>query len=162
MPKKLFIGFDSPVPPSIAAGETASAKLRLASFRLVEFARVPDQRVLAPGHEGGGAADFAERRHRLDGAAQIRQRPPAGMMARPTRRPRRGVGAAPHPDRARRSSIARRPAAQARRARSRPRCSATDGEQALIVQTCEPAIKPVNPCSSRTSSCARVEVRLRC
>ena len=32
---------------------------------------VPDQRVLAPGHEGGGAADLAERGDRLDGAAQI-------------------------------------------------------------------------------------------
>src|SRR5262249_54508551 len=35
------------------------------------IAGVPDQRVLAPPHESRGAADFADRRHRLDGATQI-------------------------------------------------------------------------------------------
>ncbi len=70
MPKKLFIGFDSPVPPRILArGEFAGEfgdELRIARIR-----RVPDQRVLAPRHEGGGAADFTERGDRLNGAAQI-------------------------------------------------------------------------------------------
>ena len=40
-------------------------------LRIGRIRRVPDQRVLAPRHEGGGAADLADRRHRLDGAAQI-------------------------------------------------------------------------------------------
>src|ERR1700712_3643171 len=39
--------------------------------RIVGVRRVPNQRVLAPRHESGGAADFAERRDRLDGATQI-------------------------------------------------------------------------------------------
>ena len=54
---------------NLAAGKLAGEfgdELRIARIR-----GVPDQRVLAPRHEGGGAADFAERGDRLNGAAQI-------------------------------------------------------------------------------------------
>ena len=42
-------------------------------LRIARIRRVPDQRVLAPRHEGGSAANFAERCDRLNGAAQIRR-----------------------------------------------------------------------------------------
>src|SRR6185436_13273717 len=53
------------LPASELVGEFGG-KLRIAGIR-----GVPDQRVLAPCHESGGAADFAEGCDRLNGAAQI-------------------------------------------------------------------------------------------
>ena len=59
----------------------AVAKTRR-ELQIGRIAGVPDQRVLAPRHEGGGAADLADRRHRLDGTTQI-GRPLFREMAAP-------------------------------------------------------------------------------
>ncbi len=53
----------------LAAGETAGEFRH--EFRIVGIRGVPDQRVLAPRHEGRRAADFADRSDRLNGAAQV-------------------------------------------------------------------------------------------
>ena len=63
------------------------------SFWIARIRGVPDQRVLAPRHEGGGAADFAERRDRLNGAAQIGRAIPR-VDGCPMRRLRRDAAAA--------------------------------------------------------------------
>eukprot|EP01136_Pigoraptor_vietnamica_P043808 Opistho-1_new@19733 len=64
-----------------ASGGKAVAEAR-GELDVARVRGVPDQRVLAPRHEGGGAADLPDRSHRLDGAAQV-GRPVLRDMAAP-------------------------------------------------------------------------------
>ena len=70
IPKKLFIGFDSPVPPRISPLANLPANLAT-SAGLSEFEAYQTSVFWHHAMKARGAADFADGGDRLNGAAQI-------------------------------------------------------------------------------------------